>query len=281
VALVFALTPPAADKVAPRYTVGVGVDACCKANQFTSAGKAVKHLQPHDCKNFGEANRLTAAYTKYRDGAMLLDDVIIHGLRGPPCDEARQPAAAIGATAAAATQEEEDGHGPACDTDIHCARQAATAVKGTDVHGIVGMACSHGVPVRQSYVNMLTPENFGMYLLIFSSILPRLRTVRDVYVDFGCKLRVTWARYLAQERARPGGEEGPLSTQQSPHLSRVRILVNWMHASSHKLSCQLTNSARYAVNAARRVGEMMEQTWAMFKVSWDFNYLYVTYVLLQ
>ena len=50
-------------------------------------------------------------------------------------------------------------------------------------------------------------------------------------------------------------------------MGALRIMVNWMHGSSHELSCELQNSARYKESAARRVGENVEQLWAMLKVS--------------
>jgi hypothetical protein len=49
-------------------------------------------------------------------------------------------------------------------------------------------------------------------------------------------------------------------------MRELRIMVNWMHGSAHELSCELQNSARYKEGAARRVGENVEQLWALLKV---------------
>lgn len=47
----------------------------------------------------------------------------------------------------------------------------------------------------------------------------------------------------------------------------VTIMVNWMHAASHDMSCQLENSGRFREGAGFVVGEQSEQLWAMTKVS--------------
>jgi hypothetical protein len=153
-----------------------------------------------------------------------------------------------------------------------------------------------------------TREAFGYYIAIFSIVVPLIKNVQDVYVDFGCRLKVgvvvcecmwwlcvahrlsdspgiaiqrlvglfagvaplcafapnvqtTWERYYNLHK---GTDE--LSPDTYPQLATMRILVNWMHAACHVLSCQLVNSGRFTDNAARRVGEMTEQLWALLKV---------------
>ncbi len=39
-----------------------------------------------------------------------------------------------------------------------------------------------------------------------------------------------------------------------------------MHGAGHVLACQLVHSGRFKEGAARRIGEMTEQLWALFKV---------------
>ncbi len=148
-----------------------------------------------------------------------------------------------------------------CTTSLHCARPSAASSGGVDVHGLVGAVCTHGVPVRGSFIDLRTHEAFSYYIIMFATLTPLLHTVRDIYVDFGCRLQSTWARYYALHK---GTEE--LSAAKYPHLEAVRILVNWMHAAGHVLACQLVHSGRFSEGAARRIGEMTEQLWSLVKV---------------
>jgi len=45
----------------------------------------------------------------------------------------------------------------------------------------------------------------------------------------------------------------------------MRLLVNWMHGSSHNPSCQLQNNGRYQKGTGWTVGEQTEQLWALTK----------------
>ena len=44
-------------------------------------------------------------------------------------------------------------------------------------------------------------------------------------------------------------------------------MVNWLHASSHELRCQLSNNARFKDGTAWAVGEQSEQLWSLTRVS--------------
>jgi len=46
----------------------------------------------------------------------------------------------------------------------------------------------------------------------------------------------------------------------------IQIMVNWMHAASHDMSCQLENSGRFQKDAGFVVGEQPEQLWSGTKV---------------
>ena len=81
--------------------------------------------------------------------------------------------------------------------------------------------------------------------------------VQDFYIDFACRLGPTWKRYVD---AQPAGSE------RLQAMKELRVMVNWMHGSAHELSCELQNSGRYKEGAARRVGENVEQLWALLKV---------------
>lgn len=84
--------------------------------------------------------------------------------------------------------------------------------------------------------------------------------IGDCYVDFACKLKITYNRYIEQ-RAAELEESGVLSAMQE-----VRLLVNWMHGNSHELSCQVASMGRYADGAGRKIGENIEQLWSQLKV---------------
>jgi hypothetical protein len=79
-------------------------------------------------------------------------------------------------------------------------------------------------------------------------------------VDFACKLKVTFRNYIAAWEV--------MLLQEGTHaaMKGVRLLVNWMHGSSHDLPCQVTNMGRYALAAGRKVGENIEQLWSQLKV---------------
>jgi len=52
-----------------------------------------------------------------------------------------------------------------------------------------------------------------------------------------------------------------------PHGAEdVQLMVNWMHAASHDMSCQLENSGRFRKGAGFVVGEQMEQLFGQTKV---------------
>jgi hypothetical protein len=102
------------------------------------------------------------------------------------------------------------------------------------------------------YCWMPTPEQFCFYLLSLSSIVQQCSKL-DVYIDFGCRLKVTWQRYL--------------QLLHLPEQPDVNIMVNWMHGASHEMSCQLQHCGRYQGGAGHRGGgEQMEQLFALLKV---------------
>lgn len=142
---------------------------------------------------------------------------------------------------------------PACKASLSCARPDSHAKGVCDIHGIVGAVCAHTVPLLGSFMDLRTPEQFTYYLILLSWLLQHAPQVRDVYIDFGCRLAITWARYTAGLSAADG-------------LGRLRIMVNWMHARGHEEACEVVNSARHHLDAARRVGENVEQLWSMLKV---------------
>ena len=94
---------------------------------------------------------------------------------------------------------------------------------------------------------LLQVTNILIYCVDCFSILQ----ATDVYIDFGCRLRITWAWYLIIHCSLE---------------SSLRIMVNWLHARGHQEQCEAVNSARHDLDAALRIGEYIKQLWSMLKV---------------
>ena len=152
-----------------------------------------------------------------------------------------------GSTRVVDDDEEEE---PSCSiADLHCSRKEANAHAGIkDIHGVVGAACDHGCPVYNSFMDIPSPEQF-IYYLILLKILASFAILRDVYVDFGCRLNSTWKKFVFLYHITCG----------------FRIIVNWMHVQSHEEKCRAVNSGLHHINAAWS-GEFAEQMWAMTRV---------------
>jgi hypothetical protein len=186
---------------------------------------------------------------------------------------AQQPPGALGAGAGAgagaAGSQQQDGSRH-CTTRLHCARVNALPGGGKmSVFGLLGAVCMHGVPLIGAFIDLLAPESFPPYILMLGDVLPRARgRIGDVYIDFACRLKPSWQRFIANMQ---GHHELQMM------LSGARLLVPWMHAAGHVLSCQVHNNGRFALGAGRRVGENTEQLWSMFKVSSD---VYSTLVMM-
>ena len=89
----------------------------------------------------------------------------------------------------------------ACTADLHCARPEASSSAGPcDVHGMIGGVCPHGFPLLGLFIDMHGPEQFVYYLVYLKWLVKGCHaavvSIRDIYVDFGCKLAKTWKRHL-------------------------------------------------------------------------------------
>lgn len=250
--------------------VSISADAVAKATHFQRVARSSRHLEPYFKTHFGHSNSMVQRFVTETAGKKKMDLAAVkaHGPSGPPASAAAVAAAGVGegvatssAAAVAAAAGEGDPDAEACTSHLHCARPSAVASGGLDVFGIVGAVCAHVSPVRGSFMDLLTHEAYGYYIIMFSNVLPLLNRVRDVYVDFGCRLEKTWKAYYEMHKAKP-----ELCATSYRHLGAVRILVNWMHGAGHVLACQLAHSGRFTDEAARRIGEMTEQLWAMLKV---------------
>jgi hypothetical protein len=162
------------------------------------------------------------------------------------------------------TDASHDGDVRECTSNFHCARPDTNVAEGTtcDVHGLCGGVCSHGLPLRGAFIDLHGSEQFIYYLIIITALVTSCPNLGFVYVDFACRLSVTWKRYLSKHGSRVFPSQELLSAAKG-----LNLLVNWMHGSAHDLSCQLRNSGRYTVGAGRRHGEGSEQLWSLMKVS--------------
>ena len=66
---------------------------------------------------------------------------------------------------------------------------------------------------------MLGPEQFCFYLILLDFIMQQRPDVQFAYIDFGCRLKTTWARYLRHLK--------PVSPHVDAGRASLQILVNW------------------------------------------------------
>ncbi|PNH11695.1 hypothetical protein TSOC_001461, partial [Tetrabaena socialis] len=232
-------TPPASEGVPAAehveagsdvlYRPAVSCDAVTKLGHYSSCGLASSHHKPQISRYFGPVDaRVESAHAA---GRLNLRSALKETESDPwdsdPC---------------------------ACQSSLHCARPDASSASGPcDIHGVCGAVCMHTIPLHGLFCDMRTPEQFAYYLFMLDHLVQQRPDVQDVYIDFGCRIRSTWERYVA---AHP----------QLPAEAKLRIMVNWMHGSGHDVACQLTNCGRYMEGAGRGIGEQIEQLWSMTKV---------------
>lgn len=151
-----------------------------------------------------------------------------------------------------------------CSASLSCSRpEAVNSGSPCDIHGMVGAVCTHTIPVRHTFMDMRGPEQFIYYLVLLFHLVTMVvqanMLLGDVYIDFACRLCKTWQRIVNARR--------DLTPTVRDACGRLRIIVNWMHGSSHDIACQLQHGGRYAAGAGRKVGENSEQLWSMTKAS--------------
>lgn len=221
----------------PVYRVAVAMDAVVKLGHYENCGRACKGQQPCLRRYFGAADACVRA--AHGEGRLTLADTMAGdgGLSGGDAG-----AAAVGDAAG-------------CSSSLRCSRPEARSINSPcDIHGVCGAVCMHCFPLRGGFVDMPDPENYSYYIYLLLQLLQERSDLTDVYIDFGCRFKVTWERYLS------------LHPELPQHARDLRIMVNWLHAAGHDHACQLRNSGRYTPGAGRRVGEEAEQVWSMTKV---------------
>lgn len=118
-----------------------------------------------------------------------------------------------------------DHEGDQCSTRLSCAQELSKKKALYSTNGIVGAVCVHGVPLLGSFCALRGTENYVYYLvsmfstrtkssntawtfrlsvfnMFFSSLQVILAwlamycgSVRNVYVDFGCRLSKSWEHF--------------------------------------------------------------------------------------
>ena len=139
--------------------------------------------------------------------------------------------------------------------DLHCSRPVCRlAPPGTAAVGIGGCVCPHGVPVRKSFINMLSPESWSIYMAILYYAIVRnsIDAIRWIYLDFGCQFQVAFYRYFAD----------PTVFVSDIAAGAIHFFVDWLHAKGHRPWCRFTNGAMYVAQTGRRIGAQCEELWA-------------------
>ncbi|KAJ9523276.1 hypothetical protein QJQ45_024061, partial [Haematococcus lacustris] len=225
----FASTPYHTSNALPSaYPVAASLDAVVKFNHFQGVGHASSAVQPRLASHVSPTGLDGEVQRRHEANQLNLEFSMAGDVQG------------LSHT---------------CKATLSCSNPTAVSTataKRCDITGVVGCTCCHGVPARGTFCNMRTPEQFTYYLLLLEGLLESGPADLHIYVDFACRLKKTWMRYVAA-RGLPAA------------WADVKMWVPWMHAASHDQTCQLANNARYQMGAAFRVGEQAEQTWAMLK----------------
>jgi len=219
-------------------------DAVTKLSHYSNVGKATCTIQPHLSTYFGPVQ---AAVQDLRARNLLS----LSGIRD-----------AVGSGGGPVTTPRAE-----CSTLLHCAREDAPSTSGSvDVYGVVGWVCAHGMPLVGMFCDMPTSEMFCYYIIGLHRLL-RLRPGQmHVYVDFACRLASSadsFMRALPEHYTMDGHVYRKAEIMAA--WQEVKMYVNWMHGSSHKMSCQLQHCGRFQLNAAHVVGEQTEQLWSNTK----------------
>lgn len=138
------------------------------------------------------------------------------------------------------------GEPTACEAHLTCARETAKRGGGVlDERNVCGAVCSHGVPVRSSFMSSSEHENFGQYVAMLavlrSTLLPEMEAL---LLDINCQ----FSRHVKNnvEQLADG----------------LRFCIGWLHAKAgHNLDCQLEFNAMFAEGLGRCFGEGIEQLW--------------------
>ena len=135
------------------------------------------------------------------------------------------------------------------DISYKCARPRANQDGKKQSDGLAGVVDEDGIPVERSFVCLgKSKECFPVFDLILLHTLETCKDVVYVIVDHGCKYGPHLLQLLTPEQR-----------------ARVKVILPWMHAELHILSCRLLHSGMYVEGIGYIVGEMTEQLWNQLK----------------
>jgi len=147
--------------------------------------------------------------------------------------------------------EDDDGVATICGGAVRytVARERATSNGKKQSEGLIGVLDEDGLPVLDGFLCQgPTHECFVVFDLNLIDILKKCPHVRFILVDHGCKYGPHLMARLPQDIR-----------------DRILVLVPWMHAELHILSCRLLHSGMYVDGIGYIVGEMSEQLWNQLK----------------
>ncbi|KAJ9507319.1 hypothetical protein QJQ45_006301 [Haematococcus lacustris] len=159
--------------VRAAYPVAASLDAVVKFNHFQGVGHASSAVQPRLASHVSPAGLDGEVQRRHEANQLNLEFSMAGDVQG------------LSHT---------------CKATLSCSNPTAVSTataKRCDITGVVGCTCCHGVPARGTFCNMRTPEQFTYYLLLLEGLLESGPADLHIYVDFACRLKKTWMRYVA------------------------------------------------------------------------------------
>lgn len=129
---------------------------------------------------------------------------------------------------------------PTCTTALTCNRETAGARGEVDRQGLAAVVCAHAFPGQNLVVGMPTPEQHSYYDYLLEHLLRARPDIKAIYLDLSCRYKQRFLRLLHRLHTEGRISIGP---------EDVKLLLPWMHAFDHDMSCQLQNSGLYQVRA--------------------------------
>ncbi len=153
----------------PPHRPGMAADVVTKPCHYRKAASATSELQPQLSIHFGVADQEIA--NLHNQGELNLKHLTGSGSDGSKCS-----------------------------SQLHCARKESTPSGDRDICGLVGGVCLHGFPVRGSFADIRSPENYSIYLvMLFWVVFLSGYRIHFVWIDFACQLCATWERFMRHQ----------------------------------------------------------------------------------
>ena len=170
-----------------------------------------------------------------------------------------------------------------CRTQIKCAdkprapgttsgdgRAIDTVIGEMDERSMLLFVCHHGFVLRGTALVSTTHERFDMYDVALAG-LARWRNLGDVHIDFACQYGVHLRRRVEALVERDQNSFADLRDQlaqaSDADCGGARLMVPYMHGSSHGYSCKHKHWAVYKSDSCRRAGETTEHVWSRLRSS--------------